>query len=135
VKSRKNVEIVREHFDKTNQRDFEAVMELYDPSVELAVAPDVAVDPGVYRGAEAVGDWFGSWFSTFAPGYRLDVTELIPVNDAVVAAVDHRAVGRRSGAAVTTRFYNVYRFRDGRIVRVELFRERTEALAAARLEK
>ena len=130
--SQENLEIVRAHFENTNARRFDAAMQGYDPNVELVVSEDVAVDPGVYRGAEAVGEWFGSWFRTFAPGYRLDVVELIPVDDAVVAAVDHRGVGRRSGAEVTTRYYNAYWIRQNRIVRLELFRERSEALAAVR---
>jgi ketosteroid isomerase-like protein len=129
--SQENMNIVREHFENTNRRSFDAVMQSYDPGVELVVSEDVALDPGVYRGADAVGEWFGSWFGTFAPNYRLDLVELIPVNDAVVAAVDHRAVGRRSGVEVTTRYYNAYWFRENKIVRVELFRERPDALKAA----
>ena len=129
--SEENVEVVRRHFENTNCRRFDAVMDDYDPGVELVVSEDVAVDPGVYRGAEAVGEWFGSWFRTFAPGYRLDVAELIRVNDVVVVAVDHHAVGRRSGAEVTTRFYNAYWVRKNKIVRLELFRDRSDALEAA----
>jgi ketosteroid isomerase-like protein len=131
--SQENVEIVREHFANTNARRFDAAMQGYDPDVELVVSEDVAVDPGVYCGADAVGEWFGSWFRTFAPNYRLVVVELIPVNDAVVAAVDHRGVGRRSGVEVTTRYYNAYWIRQDKIVRLELFRERSEALAAVGL--
>jgi ketosteroid isomerase-like protein len=128
--SRENAELVRKHFENTNARRFDAAMESYDPNVELVVSEDVAVDPGVYRGADAVGEWFGSWFATFAPGYRLDVAELIPIDDAVVAAVDHRGVGRRSGAEVTTRLYNAYWIRQSKIVRIALYRERSEALQA-----
>jgi len=130
--SQQNIEVVREHFENTNARKFDEAMQGYDPDVVLVVSEDVAVDPGVYRGADAVGAWFGSWFGTFAPNYRLDVVELIPVDDVVVAAVDHRAIGRSSGVEVTTRFYNAYWITDGKIVRLELFRERSDALAAVR---
>jgi ketosteroid isomerase-like protein len=131
--SNENVEIVRGHFEDTNARRFDAAMQTYDPKAELVVSEDVAIDPGTYRGADAVGEWFGSWFRTFAPGYQLDITELIPVDDAVVVAVDHRAVGRRSGVEVTTRYYNAYWIKDDKIVRLELFRERSEALEAVGL--
>jgi ketosteroid isomerase-like protein len=133
--SQDNLEIVREHFENTNARRFDAAMGGYDPDVELVVSEDVAVDPGVYRGADAVGEWFGSWFRTFAPNYRLDVVELIPVDDAVVAAVDHRGIGRRSGVEVTTRYYNAYWIKHDKIVRLELFRQRSEALAAVGLSE
>jgi ketosteroid isomerase-like protein len=126
-----NVDVVREHLERTNRREFETVMAIYDPDVELVVSEEVAVDPGTYRGADAVGEWFGSWFRTFAPGYRLDIAELIAVNDAVVVGLDHRAVGRLSGVEVTTRYYNAYWVRDSKIVRLELFRERSDAMEAA----
>ena len=128
--SQENVEIVREHFANTNARRFDAALRAYDPNVELVVSDDVAVDPGVYRGVDAVGEWFGSWFRTFASNYRMDLAELIPVDDAVLAVVDHRGVGRRSGAEVTTRYYNACWLHQGKIVRVAVFRERSEALNA-----
>ena len=131
--SQENMEIVREHFENTNARRFDAAMQSYDPNIELVVSEDVAVDPGVYRGADAVGEWFGSWFRAFAPNYRLDVVELIPVDNTVVAAVDHRGIGRRSGVEVTTRYYNAYWIRQNKIVRLELFRERSQALEAVGL--
>jgi ketosteroid isomerase-like protein len=133
--SQENVEIVREHFANTNARRFDAALRAYDPNVELVVSDEVAVDPGVYRGVDAVGEWFGSWFRTFASNYRMELVELVPVNDAVLAAVDHRGVGRRSGAEVTTRYYNAYWMRQNVIVRVAVFRERSEALEAVGLSE
>ena len=133
--SHENLEIVREHFANTNARRFNVALRAYDPNVELLVSEDVAVDPGVYRGVDAVGEWFGSWFRTFASNYRMEFVELLPVNDAVVATVDHRGVGRRSGAEVTTRYYNVYPIRENLIVRLAVFRERSEALKAAGLSE
>jgi ketosteroid isomerase-like protein len=133
--SQENVEIVRGHFEDTNARRFDSAMRTYDPDVQLIVSEDVAVDPGVYRGADAVGEWFGSWFRTFAHDYQLEIAELIPVNDAVVVAVDHHAVGRRSGVEVETRYYNAYWIRRGKITRVAVFRERLDALEAVGLSE
>jgi ketosteroid isomerase-like protein len=133
--SNQNVEIVRGHFEDTNARRFDEAMRKYDPNVELVVSEDVAVDPGTYHGADAVGEWFGGWFRMFAHGYQLDIAEVIPIDDSVVVAVDHHAVGRRSGAEVATRYYNAYWIRDGKIVRLELYRDRADALEAVGLEE
>ena len=65
----------------------------------------------------------------------MELVELLPVNDAVVAAVDHHGVGRRSGAEVTTRYYNVYWIRENVIVRLAIFSERSEALKAVGLSE
>jgi ketosteroid isomerase-like protein len=133
--SQESVELIREHFANTNARRFDAALRAYDPNVELLVPEDGALDPGVYRGVDAVGEWFGSWFRTFAPNYKMELVELLPVNDAVVVVVDHRGVGRRSGVEVTTRYYNVYWIRENLIVRLEIFRDRSEALEAAGLSE
>jgi ketosteroid isomerase-like protein len=65
----------------------------------------------------------------------MEVSELIPAGDAVLAVVDHRGVGRRSGVEVTTRYYSAYWISDGKIVRLELFRARADALAAVGLSE
>jgi ketosteroid isomerase-like protein len=133
--SRENVEIVRKHFEDTNARRFDLAMQAYDPAVELVVSDEVAAEPGIYHGSHAVGEWFGSWFRTFAPNYRLELVESIPFQDGVVVAVDHHGIGRRSGVEVATRLHNAYWIRDKKIVRLALFRERSEALEAVGLSE
>src|SRR5918997_5837689 len=51
--------------------------------------------------------------------------------DCVVVTVRLRGRGRGSGVAVDARFYDVYTIRDGKIVRMDQFTERSEALEAA----
>ena len=46
-----------------------------------------------------------------------------------------RGRGRGSGVEVDSRFYEIYTLRDGKIVRVDEFAERSEALKAAGLSK
>ena len=53
----------------------------------------------------------------------------------MVVTARHRGRGRESGVAVDARFYEVYTLRDGKIVRVDEFVERAEALEAAGLSE
>jgi ketosteroid isomerase-like protein len=53
----------------------------------------------------------------------------------VVAAVRMRARGRASGIPVDARFYDVYTLRQGKIVRMDQFTRRSEALEAAGLRE
>ena len=51
--------------------------------------------------------------------------------DRVVVTVRLRARGRGSGIEVDALFYDVYTVRDGKIVRMDQFTDRTQALEAA----
>ena len=129
--SRQNVEIVREQFAATNERDFARAMTYYAEGVELVVHPDAFLDNGRFEGREAVGEWFADWFRTFEPGYRFDVEEALDLGHLVLLVASHRGRGRTSGVEVRCRTGYLYGVSAGKIVSVELYPSRAEALAAA----
>jgi ketosteroid isomerase-like protein len=129
--SRDNVEIVREQFAATNERDFARAMSYYAEDVELVVHPDAFLDNGRFEGREAVGEWFADWFRTFEAGYSFDVEEALDLGHLVLLVASHRGRGRTSGAEVRGRTGYLYRVSGGKIVSVELYPSRAEALAAA----
>jgi ketosteroid isomerase-like protein len=129
--SQENVEIVREYFAATNRRDFTSVMDAYPDDVVLVVSglfPD-----GTYSGREAVGGWFGEWFSAFGRDYRFDLVEAREVGERVFATARHHASGRASGIAVETTTAYAFTVRAGKIARVELYADPDEALKAVGL--
>jgi len=67
--------------------------------------------------------------------YELIPEEFADMGDRVVATVRFRARGRRSGIEVDARLYDVFTLRDGRIVRMDQYTERSEALEAAGLRE
>jgi ketosteroid isomerase-like protein len=126
-----HVEVVREQFAATNGRDFERAMGLYADDVTLIARG--GLNPGTFEGKEAVGRWFGDWLGTFEPGYRFEIEEARDLGDgAIYLLASHGGRGRASGAEVRGETAYLYRVRDGRIVRVELFFTPAEALEAAR---
>lgn len=131
--SRKNVEVVRDQFAATNERDFPRAMSHYAEDVELVVDPDAFLSGGTFKGREAVGQWFADWFTTFEPGYRFEIEEARDLGDLVVLTASHHGRGRTSGVEVYGRTGYLYRLRGGKVVRIELHRGRAEALEAAGL--
>jgi ketosteroid isomerase-like protein len=125
------VEVVRDQFAATNTGDFPRAMSLYGEDVELFVDPEAFLESGTFQGREAVGRWFANWFTTFEPGYHFEIEEARNLGDVVLLVASHRGRGRNSGADVEGRTGYLYRVRDGKIVRVELYRSRAAALAAA----
>ena len=70
--------------------------------------------------------WKGEWND-----YELIPEEFAEMGDRVVVTVRFRARGRRSGIEVDARLYDVFTVRDGKIVRMDQFAERSEAIQAA----
>jgi ketosteroid isomerase-like protein len=133
--SEQDIEVVRDQFAATNERDFKRAMELYAEDVVL-VAPRMpgVANPGRYEGKEAVGEWFGDWFRTFASDYRFEITEAQHLGGGLIFLfATHGGSGRLSGAEVHGKNAYLYRVRDGRVARVGFFPTREDALEAAKL--
>jgi ketosteroid isomerase-like protein len=131
--SQEDVEVVLDQYAATNERDFRRAMSYYDDDVEL-IAEEPWLRAGVFKGREAVGSWFGDWFSTFDRDAQFDVKEARELEDGTVLLVaEHHARGRASGVEVHGTVIWVHRLRGGKITRVESFASREEALEAARL--
>jgi ketosteroid isomerase-like protein len=125
-----NIGVVRDHYDATNERDFARAMAHFDVDVELVVPPGY-LEPGEYKGRDAVGAWFGDWFSSFDRDARFDVKETTELDGgAVLLVADHHARGKVSGIEVHGTVVWLYGFRRGKIARVEGYTTRVEALKA-----
>jgi ketosteroid isomerase-like protein len=133
--SQADVDVVRDQFAATNERDFERAMDRYAEDVVMEVSRAEGVrDPGTYEGKEAVGEWFGDWFRTFAPGYHFDVIEASDMgNGLVYLFAVHHGKGRLSGAEASSANAYLYQVHDLKIKRVGFFRTKEEALEAAAL--
>jgi ketosteroid isomerase-like protein len=133
--SEENVEVVLDHYAATNERDFPRAMSHYAEDVELFVHPDAFLERGTFKGRDAVGQWFGNWFRTFERGYHFDIEETRDLGDVVLLVASHHGRGRTSGLEVHGRNGYLYGLRGGKIVRVELYPSRDEALEAAGLSE
>jgi ketosteroid isomerase-like protein len=131
--SEENVDVVRDQFAATNERDFQRAMSHYAEDVELVVHRDAFLESGSFEGRDAVGRWFGNWFATFEPGYHFEIEETRDLGDRVLLLATHRGRGRTSGVEVHGQTAYLYGVRDGKIVRVELYSSRARALEAAGL--
>ena len=129
--SQKNVDVVRDQFAATNERDFTRAMSHYAEDVELVVDREAFLQGGTFSGRNSVGKWFGDWFTTFERDYRFEIEEAHDLGNAVVIAASHGGRGRVSGAEVHGQTGYLYRLHEGKIVRVELYATPAAALAAA----
>jgi ketosteroid isomerase-like protein len=128
--SKENIEIVIKTFEDTNARDFVAVMNAYADDVTLILHEDLGPPSNTATGKAAVGEWFGDWFRQFGPDYRFDIEESHGSGDRVFLVATHHGRGRTSGVPVEQRTAYIYTVREGKLSRVEVWRDRDAAFAA-----
>jgi ketosteroid isomerase-like protein len=133
--SQENVEIVRQAVLAASDGDFSRFEAASDPSVEWDMSGVAGwVEQEIYRGPE-VFDFLEGWRQSWE-GWHFEVEEMREgVGGHVLAGIHEVARGADTGASVDQRRYLVSTVRDGKIVRVQMFSDRQEALEAVGLRE
>jgi ketosteroid isomerase-like protein len=131
VADSKQVAAIRKFGEAFNRRDFDFLVGDLHPEVELHEWP-VAADAQTYHGHDGVRAAMTKWFETWE-WMKVEILEILEADDRVLVTAHQRAMGRGSRIEVEIKSFNVYTFRDGKVVRIELYTERAAALEAAGL--
>lgn len=130
--SQESVEIVRRGFEAWNRRDYEAALSHFSSDVQIDVS-DRILNPEVYTGIDGAIRFRNEIAETW-DDFRVEVEDLLPAGEEVVALVRSSGQGRMSGAPVVNAGAAwVATVREGKIARLRLYRERSEALEAVGL--
>jgi ketosteroid isomerase-like protein len=130
--SRENVEIVQSIYDAVARRDSVAPFEVYAEDIvwDISNIRTAALNPkSVYEGHEGVREAWRHGLDAFA-AIDLHVEELLDAGDHVLAVVREREIGRASGVPVETSHAAVWTLSDGKVVRMQAFDNRQQALEA-----
>jgi ketosteroid isomerase-like protein len=111
-----------------DREGFGGLADLLDPEVEYREDPKFA-QAAVYRGRDAVLRQWREFGSAFAE-YRVEVEERFAAGDKVVSICRESGRGAASGAPVDRVTGYVHTFRAGKVVRVEIFLDPADAIAA-----
>ena len=128
---RENIEVVRRMLDEVQERP-EALYEILDEDVEWETGDFGLPSPATGRGPETIRAFFRSWIGAFED-WGFEVEELIEGKDSVVVRIHQWGRGKSSGVAVDNRFWQVWKMRDGKVIRATNHIEKADALRAAGL--
>jgi ketosteroid isomerase-like protein len=109
--------------------DFAAYLDLYDPNVEIDTSGLDMPDVGVLRGIEGLRELWSRWMEGWEH-YIPTTNNFSEIGEHVIFDAEIRATGSSSGADVVHRDCQVWTFRDGKVVRWRLFKDRASALAS-----
>jgi ketosteroid isomerase-like protein len=129
--SQENVEIVQqgfEHFAATGEPHWES----FDETVE--VRDHDTMDQDGYRGHAGVQRWLQDWAAAWS-GFSMEAEEFLDVGDRVVMVFRMRATGRSSGLALERQDAMVFAVRGGKVVRLDYYNSRKQALEAVGLSE
>ena len=87
----------------------------------------------VRHGPDSVIEFFHEWIEPW-DDLQIDWQLEQGAPDRVLATIDMRGVGKGSGVPAEMRIFQLWTYRDGRVVRMEMFNDLDEARRAAGLE-
>jgi len=135
--SKENVEIVRGLYAAVARRDGVAPFEVYAEDIVWDVSQSrtafLYTQP-VSRGHQGVRQGWREWLSAFSE-IDAEVEELIDAGDQVLAVIRERELGRASGVPVEATHLAVWTLADGKVIRMQMFDGREQALKAVGLEE
>jgi hypothetical protein len=136
--SQENVEIVRRAWEAFQRGDIDEGFQAFAPDVEWDVSRDIwggVVGGGRYQGTEGVLAWLRDLYSAWET-FEMVAEEVIDAgSDQVIGVLAARGRGRTSGIEVEHHPGGVTTLRDGKVIRVEWYPTREEALEAVGLSE
>jgi ketosteroid isomerase-like protein len=132
--SQENVEVVRRSVDLWNSGDVEALVAAFSDDAELEPAPGF-VEGGKLVGRNGLRHFFERLHEAWRPGDTVTLGEFREAGDKVMFSFRWQAIGDVSGIETSSEWIAVDTFRDGVVVRMQIFSDRDEALEAVGLSE
>jgi ketosteroid isomerase-like protein len=126
-----NLEIVRKLTDAANRGALDEVGSFYSADIVLDNREHNSIDAGTYIGREQVLTFLRGWMDTFDSRIAAELEETLERRDRAVACFRFHAQVHGSDMEVELRRWWAYAFREGKVVRIEIYANRDEAIAAA----
>ena len=131
--SRQDLEVVRSMLATLNESGVEAALDQIHPDFEGVTPPELSPEPDTYRGHEGIRRYFAG-FEGVMDEVRWEADELMEApNERVVAGIRLLTRSVATGLELELPVWQVCTVRDGKVLRIEGFAEREDALRAAGL--
>jgi uncharacterized protein len=127
-----NVDLIRPIYEEWARGNWSPRFEVYDAQMEWGWSDEFPGLAGVYRDVETPNSRLRAWLSPWAH-WRAEPDEYRELGDYVVVLTTYRGTGKGSGVEIVQEGAHVFKLRDGKVVRLEIFASRERALAAVAL--
>jgi ketosteroid isomerase-like protein len=125
-----NLETLRRALPESAPANLEELLSILDENVEWDYVGAFPEGITTYHGPAEVRRFLDQWSGAF-DDFGVEGEEAIEAGDAVVMRLHQWGTGKDTGAAVDSRTWQVFTFRDGKIAHCRGYESREEALEAA----
>jgi hypothetical protein len=129
---RSSVEALRPVYGEWGRGNWAPRFAVYADDMEWGWSDEFPGLAGVSPDPELRSSRLREWLSPW-DDWRCEAEEFVTKGEFVVVLVRYTGQGKGSGVTVDTKGAHLWRMRDGRAVRLEVFSSRSKALAAAGL--
>jgi ketosteroid isomerase-like protein len=133
--AQENVEIVRRLSEFLSRKDWEGMLELVDPDVELRGTVGGLEESYVSRGVDPIRQRFEAEDNEVWAEHRIEPVRFIDAGERVVVIHREYQRGKGSGVEVEIDTATVFDVRGGRIVRMQPYMNPAAALEAVGLSE
>jgi ketosteroid isomerase-like protein len=126
---RRNVDLTRRGFEAYNSGDYEAVVTLLHPDVELQADHEL-LNSGSYTGHDGFMQWSAEWLEAWEE-FRVDANKVETIGDHCILVDSHQvARGAGSGIPVEMDVFWALEAEHGKLSRMHIYATRERALEA-----
>ena len=133
--SQENVELVRRAYDASLRSDWDSLSELMDPDFEFRGTVGGLEEGRIARGAQQFMEVFEKEDLDAWEERRFEPEDFIDAGDCVVVLQREYRRGRGSGVELEAETAVVFEVRGGRVVLIQGYMDRAEALEAVGLSE
>jgi uncharacterized protein len=122
-----NADLIRPIYDEWGQGNWRRGFDVYHPRMEWGWSdefPDIA---GVYEDDRVPNPRLLTWLREW-DHWRVVPAEFVEIGDYVVVLACYIGRGKGSGVEIRQEGAHVFKLRDGKVVRLEIFADRAKAL-------
>jgi uncharacterized protein len=122
-----NADLIRPIFEEWGRGNWQPRFDIYHPHMEWGWSDEFPGLAGVYEDHRDPNPRLRSWLSGWEL-WRAVADEYLELGDYVVVLASYHGRGKGSGVEIRQEGAHVFKLRDGRVVRLEIFVNRTSAI-------
>ena len=124
-----NADLIRPIYEEWSQGNWRPYFEVYGDDMEWGWSEEFPGLAGVYRDPSNPNKRIQAWLSEWEE-WRAVPEEFIEIGDYVVVLAKYQGRGKGSGVEIDQEGAHVFKLRDGKVVRLEIFANRERAIAS-----
>jgi ketosteroid isomerase-like protein len=122
-----NAELLHPVYEQWSRGNWRPSFDIYDPHMEWGWSSEFLDLGGVHEDRRDPNPRLRRWLSGW-DYWRAEAEEYLELGDYIVVLARYRGKGRGSGVEIEQEGAHVFRLRDGKVIRLEIFASRARAI-------